>query len=48
MSLARETACEEKASMFHDVRERVSGCVTWLCALVKDMGVFIRVGGFMA
>ena len=41
MSLARETAREEKASMFHDVRESL--CVTWLCAFLEDTSTHIRV-----
>jgi hypothetical protein len=51
MSLARETGREEKASMFHDMREslcvssmfrdvREMLCVTWLC---EGIGVHIRV-----
>ena len=41
MSLAREMGREEKASMFHDMRE--SFCVTWLCAFCKGMGARLRV-----
>lgn len=41
MSLARETTREEKASMFHDVRE--SFCATWLCTFLEDMGAHIQV-----
>jgi len=46
MSLARETAREEKASMFHDMRESL--WVTWLCAFLEDTGVHIRVEGLKA
>jgi uncharacterized protein YcbX len=46
MSLAREMACEEKASMFHGVRENL--CVTWACAFLEDTGVHIRVEGLKA
>jgi len=50
MSLARETGREEKASIFHDMRERSmfgevreSLCVTWLCAFLKGMGAHLWV-----
>jgi uncharacterized protein YcbX len=46
MSLAREMAREEKASMFHDMRESL--CVTWLCAFLEEMGTHLRVGGLKA
>ena len=46
MSLAREMAREEKASMFHDVRESL--CATWLCAFLEDTGAHIRVEGLKA
>jgi len=46
MSLARETAREEKASMFRDVRETL--CVTWLCAFLEDTGAQVRVEGLKA
>jgi len=41
MSLARETARDEKASMFHDMRESL--CVTWPCVFLEDTGAHIRV-----
>jgi hypothetical protein len=55
MSLACEMGHEEKALMFHDMRERLcvqvsmfgevreSLCVTWLCAFLKGMGAHLRV-----
>lgn len=50
MSLAREMGREEKASMFHDVRESLWLCAFldvgesfWLCAFFKGMGAQFRV-----
>ena len=43
MSLAREMAREEKASMFHDMRRNL--WVTRLCAFLEDTGAHIRVEG---
>jgi uncharacterized protein YcbX len=46
MSLAREMAREEKASMFHDMRENL--WVTWLCAFLEDTGAHLRIEGLKA
>jgi hypothetical protein len=46
MSLAREMAREEEASIFHDMRESL--CVTWLCAFLEYTGAHIRVEGLKA
>ena len=43
MSLAREMAREEKASMFQDVRESL--CMTWF---LEDTGAHFRVEGLKA
>ena len=57
MSLARATGREEKASMFHDMREsfgsllgevREDSCVSWLSAFPKGIGAQLRVGRLKA
>src|SRR5258706_5154190 len=46
MSLVRETGCEEKASMFHDMRESL--CGTWLGTFCRGMGTQRWVGRLKA
>ena len=46
MSLAREMAREEKASMFHDMKQNL--WMTRLCAFLEDTGAHIRVEGLKA
>lgn len=52
MSLARAMGRGERASMFHDTRERRRergrSRVTWCCALLEGMGVQRRVGWLKA